>query len=1085
MDTNGVPEPRPAESNKTQAGHRLAELSIRYPVTVCMIFVSFIVLGLVSVTKIPLVLTPDITFPFIGVWVPYPNATPGQIQESIAKPLEEALSTVPHVQRLMTRSSDREVFIGMTFDWGQDVDWLRSQVREKVEQIRKELPDDVDQIFVRNWSTNDEPVVEGQIASGRDLRNAYDFIDLKIKKPLERLSGVAEVEIWGVERKEIDIYLRLDDLKRHHVDVSGLFRKMDNANLNVSLGRVLDGGLRYGAITQGSMSSLEAIRNFPVNDGGIRLAEVADIDFDNPVTNSGRHLNGKYAIGFAVRKNSQANTVETVRRVMSRIEELNQDPSLKGIQVLVWFDAGKEITKSLTGLLDSGTIGAFLAVIVLFLFLRKLGATLAIGFAIPFSIIATVGFLFLMGKTLNVLSMMGLMLATGMLVDNAVVVLESIFQNLEKGKDRVTAAKVGTQEVITAVIAATLTSVIIFVPLVFGKKTNYSIWLADTGTSIIIALLCSLFISLTLIPLGVGKLLRIDVREKSRWQVLAQASLGPRIRRVFARLPGLHRGGSQTGMDAPSPAREQRIMDRYVLMVDWCLRHRFLCGLLLVPAVVGVSFFALKKVPDNSPEAQDLQNLSIQYEFSENYHYAKIEQHYVNPVEKFLLASKERFKIKDVDSFYGNNEANTRVHFDKERITLEQLVEIRKQIAAELPVIPGAEIKLGRQEGAEAQTWISMNLFGDDSATLQALAREARNRLRKTGKFSEIHNDLDRGRQEVQIRLNRELAKKYNISPESVSRVLGIVVRGQRLRGFRTSGGEVDIWVRLQASDREDLEDLKSMVVGAGPNGEEILLSQVADLDIVKTPGLLQREDRRTFTWMFANYTGDKRDEGMKLVTEVMNSLDYPSGYGWSYGFWTRRRAQEDQEFYFNLLLALFMVYFVMASLFESLAHPFAIMTSLPFAMVGVAWTLYLTGTPLNLMAMIGLMVLLGIVVNNGIVMLDHVNNLRRRGMPRSSAILLGCRERFRPILMTAITTIVGLIPLAMGKSGIFELRYFPLARTVMGGLAASTVLTLLVLPTYYTLFDDLAVWLKRTWLASNPGTVTEIPKFKPLSKTP
>jgi len=280
MDTNGVPEPRPAESNKTQAGHRLAELSIRYPVTVCMIFVSFIVLGLVSVTKIPLVLTPDITFPFIGVWVPYPNATPGQIQESIAKPLEEALSTVPHVQRLMTRSSDREVFIGMTFDWGQDVDWLRSQVREKVEQIRKELPDDVDQIFVRNWSTNDEPVVEGQIASGRDLRNAYDFIDLKIKKPLERLSGVAEVEIWGVERKEIDIYLRLDDLKRHHVDVSGLFRKMDNANLNVSLGRVLDGGLRYGAITQGSMSSLEAIRNFPVNDGGIRLAEVADIDFD-------------------------------------------------------------------------------------------------------------------------------------------------------------------------------------------------------------------------------------------------------------------------------------------------------------------------------------------------------------------------------------------------------------------------------------------------------------------------------------------------------------------------------------------------------------------------------------------------------------------------------------------------------------------------------------------------------------------------------------------------------------------------------------------------------------------------------------
>jgi HAE1 family hydrophobic/amphiphilic exporter-1 len=531
-----------------------------------------------------------------------------------------------------------------------------------------------------------------------------------------------------------------------------------------------------------------------------------------------------------------------------------------------------------------------------------------------------------------------------------------------------------------------------------------------------------------------------------------------------------------SGPGQPSgEAQQKRAADHYLVMVDWCLKHRFLCGFLLVPVIIGISAFVLKKVPDNSPEAQDLQNLSIQYEFSENYHYAKIEQVYVVPVEKFLLANKERFRIKNVNSFYQNNEANTRVYFDKERITLEELMKIREQISQELPEIPGAEINLGRQQGAEAQTWIGMNLYGEDSATLQVLAREARNRLRKTGKFTEIHNDLDRGREEVQIRLNRELARKYNVSPESVSRVLGIVVRGQRLRGFRTSEGEVDIWVRLQASDRENLEDLKSMVVGAGPSGEEILLTQVAQLDLVKTPGVIQREDRRTSTWMFANYRGEKKDEGKNLVTEVMNGLDYPSGYGWNFGFWTQREEKEDQEFYFNLLLALFMVYFVMASLFESLVHPFAIMTSLPFALVGVAWTLYLTRTPLNLMAMIGLMVLLGIVVNNGIVMLDHVNNLRRHGMPRRQAILQGCRERFRPILMTACTTVVGLLPLAIGTSGVFNLRYFPLARTVMGGLIASTVLTLIVLPTYYTLFDDLAIWLKRTWLASNP-TRAEVP---------
>jgi HAE1 family hydrophobic/amphiphilic exporter-1 len=755
---------------------------------------------------------------------------------------------------------------------------------------------------------------------------------------------------------------------------------------------------------------------------------------------------------------------------MERIGELNEDPALKGVQVLVWFDAGKEITRSLTGLLNAGTLGALLAVIVLFLFLRKLGATLAIGVAIPFSIIATVGFLFLLGKTLNVLSMMGLMLATGMLVDNAVVVMESIFQNLEKGRARIAAAQVGTQEVITAVIAATLTSIIIFVPLVFGKKTNYSVFLADTGTSIILALLCSLFISLTLIPLGVGKLLRIDITRKSRWQLFVENRLRPGWSRFRARMLELRGrpGGHRTGNEDEGVER-RRITARYLATVQWCLQQRLLCGLLLVPAIVGGSFLILKKVPDNSPEARDLQNLSIQYEFSENYHYAKIERDYVTPVEQFLLANQGRFKIQDVNSFYSNNEANTRVHFDKERITLEELMEIRQKITDELPVLPGADIKLGRQQGAEAQTWIGVNLYGEDSNTLQALAREARNRLRKTGKFTEIHTDLDKGRQEVQIKLNRELAKKYNISPESVSRVLGIVVRGQRLRGFRTDEGEVEIWVRLQASDREDIEDLKSLVVGTGSNGEDILLAQVAELEIVRTPGLIQREDRRTYTWMFSNFRGDKKDEGKKLVSDVMSELSYPSGYGWSFGFWTQREEKEDQEFYFNILLALFMVYFVMASLFESVAHPFAIMTSLPFALVGVAWTLYLTGTPLNLMAMIGLMVLLGIVVNNGIVMLDHINNLRRQGMPRSEAILSGCRERFRPILMTASTTVVGLIPLAMGKSGIFDLRYFPLARTVIGGLVASTVLTLIVLPTYYTLFDDLAIWLKRTWLASNP----------------
>jgi len=402
-------------------------------------------------------------------------------------------------------------------------------------------------------------------------------------------------------------------------------------------------------------------------------------------------------------------------------------------------------------------------------------------------------------------------------------------------------------------------------------------------------------------------------------------------------------------------------------------------------------------------------------------------------------------------------------------MTLEQLKEVRTSMAKDLPVIAGADIKVGRQEGAENQNWLGVNLYGEDPAKLQDLAREARTRLRGKPGFSEIHTDSDRGRQEVQIRMDRELARKYNISTESLAYVLGIVVRGQEIRGYRTADGEVDIWMRLQASDRSDLEDLKSVVVGSGPGGRDITLNQVAKLDLIKTPGTIRREDRRTFTMMFVVYGGEKKEEGKKLVSEVMDGLAFPQGYGWSYGFWTQREEKEDNEFLFNLLFALAMVYFLMASLFESISHPLSIMLSLPFAMVGVVWTLVLTGTPNNLMAKIGLMVLVGVVVNNGIVLIDHINNLRTRGRTRNEAVLEGCRERFRPILMTACTTIMGLIPLAVGSSGVFELRYFPLARTVMGGLIASTVLTLIVVPTYYELFDGLSNWVKRTWFVSGP----------------
>ena len=824
------------------------------------------------------------------------------------------------------------------------------------------------------------------------------------------------------------------------------------------------------------MASLDEIAKLPVDERGLQLSDIADIKYDTPPTTSGRHLNGKNIAGFSIWKKSQANTVETANRVMAKIEELGRDPGLKGIEPRPFYNLGEMIMKSLSGLLRAGAVGSLLAIFVLIFFLRRFGATLIIALSIPFSIITAVGFLYLLGRTLNVFSMMGLIVAIGMLVDNAVVVLESIYRKLEQGTDRVMAARVGTQEVYTAVIAATLTSIIIFVPLLILRDTTHYTetlsFLYHIGPAMILALLCSLFISLTLIPMAMARLLRMDGKRQSRWQ----RWIVERVRLLFSRVGRLiFRHRKTTKQREPTPTQVQAaggtITDAYLKLVSWPLQHRFLVGLVIVPLVVYGSYWLLmNKVPDNTPEAREKGWLNIQYEFSENFHYAKIERDYVVPVEQFLLANQERFKIKTVFSHYSNNSAQVDIQLHSENMAPEEMEPIRKEITERLPVIPGADIRLSGQRGLERQGGIGANLYGDNPETLQKLAAEARHRFLNRSGFAEVHTAIDSAKEEVQIRLHRNLARKYGISPQSVSRLLSIIVRGRRVSSYRTPNGEVDITVWLQPEDRNSLADLESLVVSRGTNGQPILLSQVADLRIEKTPSELRRSDRRTHTEIRTVYSGDRREEGMKHFSDIMNTLNYPQGYGWSYNFYTQQEEQAGHDFLLNILLALFMVYFVMASLFESLAHPFAIMFSLPFGIVGVAWFLFLTGAPFNAMAQIGSVVLIGIVVNNGIVLIAHINNLRRKGMPRSQAILKGCRERFRPIVMTATTTIVGLIPLAYGYTGMTDWRYFPLARAVMGGLMASTVLTLIILPTYYTLFEDLANWIKQTWHASDPS---------------
>ncbi len=1049
---------QPADPGLAQSGERIVGLAIRQPVTVCMLFLSIVVMGLIAVMRIPLMLVPQLDAPVMYVQADYNNAPPSQILESITRPIEEALATVPGVQRMSSRSARNGMFIQIWCGMGAETSIIRAEIREKIEQIRDTLPDDLRQIRIRNFSTDEIPVLEGTLTANRDLRTEFEFLDGHIKKPLERIPGVGNVELWGTDKKQVDIYLRIDDIKRHGVDVGRLFRALDGSNMNLSLGRIADGGNRYSAVARGAIESVDEIAQFPVGQHGLVLGDVAEVVIDQRPRNQGRHQNGSYAVGLAIQKASQANVVETVDHIEAAFDEWRKDASLDGLTVRWWHNSGEEIRKVLNELLKAGSIGAILAIVVLFAFLRRLDASMAIGFAIPFSVLTAIGFLYFNGNSLNTMSMIGLMLAAGMLVDNAVVVLESIFQKIEQGLSPSLASRRGAGEVTIAVIASTSTTMIIFVPLVFDSKSQISILLGHVGISIIFALLCSLFISLTLIPLVASRILKDDEHGHSRLDRKLWTAISAPFRWVRVR--------PRRNAHAPS---KRNLAAVYVRVVGWHLDRRYAIGLVAVPIVLGFAGWALVEVvPDNSPTANTVSSIRIGYEFSESYHYAKIESDYVNRVEDLLHANMERFKLKSTSSAYGNNWAWTRAFLDTDRAGPDDVAAIREAIGKELPELPGARIKLGREEGND-RNWINVNIYGDSPSTLAELTVRAREALLAQEDVSEVHADLAGETGEVQVRLRRDLARKFNVSPSVVSQVLSITVRSRRMRSYRTPEGEVDIWIGIDPDDMQSVEDLRSIIVGSDPDGQEVLLGNVADIRIDRVPSHVKRENRRTYSEIHIGYKGERIEDGRAIVTDVLDSLPYEAGYGWTFGFWTQQQNEDVQSFLFSMMLALVLVYFVMAALFESVLHPFAIMLSLPFSLVGIVLFLLLTGTPFNSMAQVGSIILIGIVVNNGIVLVNHINNLRRGGTARREAILRGCNERLRPICMTASTTIVGLLPLAMGDANMMGMNYFPLARTVIGGLLASTALTLVVLPTYYVILDDFGRWLRRLWTTTNP----------------
>ena len=1020
----------------------LTRLALRRPVTLAMALTSVVLLGSVSLVKLPLDFLPHVEFPFIAVWIPYSGGIPSENEREIVRPIEEVLATLGGVDEIFSYADADEVQVGVTFAWGRDVNLLRMEVKEKIDQIRGDLPPDIQQILLLTFNSSDIPVIEGRIsAKGRDLSESWDLLDQKIIGPLQRIPGVGRVNIDGVLPTQASVYLRFDKIMEHGVDVNRLFQELEAANVELTVGRITDRGLRYDLRTISELHSVEDLRELPIDERGLRLGDVAEVVYGAPALAYGRVLNGEPAIAFWIQKASGYNTVEVCEAIDRELERINEDPTLEGIDTVAFFNQADQITDSLRSLLQGGLFGSVLAIAILYVFLRRVSMTLVVSVAIPLSILGTSVFMYLSGRSLNVLTMMGLMLGVGMLVDNAVVVLESIHRRQHKGAGPVAAAVRGTREVGRAIIASTLTTIIVFAPVVVTNADEMTVWLAEVGVTISVTLLFSLVVSLTVIPaLSVKMTAAAGSKVDARWLVWLKG--------------------------------------RYLRVLDWtAMRHPLLTALVVVPLIIGLTVVAMKLTgfaPDVEGD-QGLRRESLYIGFD-----------FTDPVDKYtsrdmvLTATayveerRDELRARDIYSFYVADGGGITLFFEDGVVTDEFYRATREDLRENLPVQAGLNYRFGGDDGQDSGAkGFSVTIGGEETEVLQEFADEAKRRLAMIDGISDLRSDTDEGAAEIRVKVDPDLAGRYGISPSTISQIMGLTYRGVQLPRLHTGEKEIDLVVSLLPEDRESIENLALLTVGE-LDGHAVQLAQVADFEFGRSPERIFRNDQRTGVTVRGTWDGEKLDDALDLVRPIMDGMDLPLGYEWDFGSEIRRSQQSQSEMGTNMLLALVCVFFVMASLFESLLYPVVVIGTVPYASLGVFWLMMATGTPFNIMAMIGMVILIGIVVNNGIVLVDHINNLRRIGMPLDDAVREGCADRLRPILMTAGTTILGLLPLAVFHGAhVGNAEYYPMARAISGGLASSTLLTLLVMPTYYRLATLWAAWISTTlrrWRSPHPA---------------
>ncbi|WP_033082356.1 efflux RND transporter permease subunit [Colwellia psychrerythraea] len=1022
----------------------LTALAIKKPVTTFMLCLTMLMMGVAATQLLPLEKWPGIDIPEMMISAPYQASTPAEVERLVTKPLEEALATMGGIQRLSSTSTEHGAEIGIEVEWESSLTGKAIEAREKIDAVRHLLPEDLQRVFVYQFSTADMPILTLRISSERELQNSFQLLNNYLKKPLERMQGVSKVELYGVDQRQISIRLLSERVASHNVDILQLTKLLQAHNFTINAGSLKSATNTIRISPKGEYTQLKDIRELMVKDN-VYLGDIAQVLFEQPERIDGRHLDRSYAIGVNIFKESSANLVDVAGRVVTAVDEISQSPQFDGINIFMMEDQAKGVTDSLADLLMAGGIGAVLSFIVLFLFLRNTTATILVVASVPFSICITLAVMYFLGYSLNILSMMGLLLAVGMLVDNSVVITESIAAEHRNNPASTKQEKIrnilnGVDKVSLAVMTGTLTTMIVFLPNIIGEKVQLTVFLEHVAIAICISLAASLLIAKTLLPLCLSRMSLESLAAKpSKATAKKLANAANNI--TSSTMPNKDGGDTtQKGM-------------RYKKSLSWVLAHPKITSFVAL-LILASSAIPMGVITSDNNDNQDGTRLFMRYHVEGQFPVEHVEA-MVNRMEDYLYKNKEEFYIESVYSYYSGERASSTLLLKESRDI--SMNDLKERIRKNLPVFAEAKPDFGWQSAKSGG--VSVTLLGASTEMLMTLSEQIVPVLAHVDGLTDVKSDISQHQKEMVVVIDRFKANQLGLDSRQVAQIVGTALRGLELRSFRHDpNGEVNIRLLYDERLKYSLDQLKKLPI-TEIDGQSISLESVAQFHVQPRLSAIYREERQTALTIGANMNDITMEQAQERIEQAMDTLNLPAGYTWKLGRGFNRQQQEQDIMLVNMLLALAMIYIVMAALFESLLLPAAIISSILYSIVGVFWFFLLTGSSMSVMGMIGILILMGIVVNNGIVLIDQINQMSPKIEELETVIADICITRLRPVLMTVATTVLGMVPLALGSTQIGGdgPSYAPLAVAIIGGLTFSTVTSLYLVPWCYLMFSRLA----------------------------